>query len=503
MTFLPRSFPTRNAPALPTAGLSLLLCLPLLAGCGAIGPDYERPPAPVPAQYKEIDGWKQGEPRPAGSDTAWWSIFNDPVLDALERQVNVNNQNVKSYEAAYRNSLALVQEARANYFPTVTASGTGERTGTGAHAASSKSSKAVYANSYSSSLSASWEIDVWGKIRRQVENAAATAQASAGDLAAIQLSSQGTLASDYFTLRAEDELKRILDATVEAYGQTAQITRNQYNQGVAALSDVTQAEAQLENARAQAVAVGAERSQMEHAIAVLIGKPPAEFSLAVVNDLATPPEIPVTVPSALLERRPDIAAAERQMAAANAEIGVAIGNYYPTVTLSASYEFANTLIQNLLQASSSLWSVGGTVSGTLLDGGLRDAEVEAARATYDEEVATYRQTVLSAFQTVEDELAAIRVYNDELAVQQRAVNSARQSVQLLINQYKAGTIAYTSVVTAQTTALTDEQTALTIRQNLLTASVSLVQALGGGWDASQLPAVAQDDKAKAEPVARE
>jgi NodT family efflux transporter outer membrane factor (OMF) lipoprotein len=462
-----------------------LLPLPVLLAACTVGPDYQRPPAPVPVAYKEQEGWKVARPRDTASRGPWWSIYRDPVLDGLERQVDISNQNLKAAEAAYRQALALVREGRSGYYPVVTLNGTGQRAQTGS--GSSSSSGARVENQFEGTGNASWDIDVWGRIRRTVESDVANAQASAADLAAARLSAQATLASDYFQLRAADELKRLLDATVLAYTRSLEIARNQYNAGTVARSDVVQAETQLKTTQAQAINVGVQRAQLEHAIAILVGKPPAEFAIPPAPLAMTVPVMPPGVPSVLLERRPDIASAERQMASANAQIGIAQAAYYPDLTLSAAFGYASTALGDLFNASNQLWSFGGAVAQTVFDGGLRGAQVASARAVYDQSVANYRQTVLTAFQQVEDELASLRILEQQQAAQADAVRSAEEAVRLALNEYQAGIVAYTTVITAQTTALANEQTALTILQNRLVASVTLIQALGGGWDAAQLP----------------
>ncbi len=465
------------------------MALASLVAC-SVGPDYKRPEAPTPVAYKELNGWKPSEPKEAASNGPWWSIYGDADLDALERQIDVSNQNLKAAEAAFRQARALVAEARAAYFPTVSIGASGQRSGQGRAAGGSASqtrSSAFTQNQFDLSASASWEIDVWGRIRRTVESQEASAQASAADLASARLSAQSELASDYFQLRVTDELKRLLDATVEADTRSLQITQNKYASGTAAKSDVAQAQAQVEGVRAQAINVGVQRAQLEHAIAVLVGKPPSDFGLAPGPMRLDVPVMPAGLPSTLLERRPDIAASERAMAAANAQIGVAIAAYYPTVTLSASYGFVSSMLQSLVQTSHNVWSFGPAFSETVFDGGLRGAQVEAARASYDQTVAAYRQTVLAGFQQVEDQLASLRILEQQAGVQDAAVKASEEAEQLILNQYRSGIVAYTSVITAQTTALGNEQSALTILQNRLVASVTLVEAIGGGWDASQLP----------------
>ena len=459
-----------------------------LACACAVGPNYRRPDANVPVAFKEAapEGWKLGQPQDLGSRGAWWSIYDDPVLDGLERQIDVSNQTLKASEAAYLQSAAVLKAARANFFPEVTLGAVVTRASTIASAGGP-----VTRNNFSIGPSASWEPDLWGRIRRTVESDTANAQASAADLASARLSAQSQLAQDYFELRIADELKRLLEATMAAYQRTLDITRNRYAVGVAAKSDVVTAETQLENTHAAAVNVEAQRDPLEHAIAVLIGKTPAEFSIAPAPLSGNVPAIPYGVPSTLLERRPDIAAAERQIAAANAQIGVAISAYFPTLTLSASTGYDSSTLSKLLEASNRVWSVGPQLAETVFDAGARRAQVAGARATYDETVANYRQSVLVGIQQVEDDLATLRVLAHQAEVQNRAVELARQAEQLTLNSYKAGVVDYTSVVQAQATALSSEQSALTIRQSRLVASVSLIAALGGGWTSAELPGTKQ------------
>jgi NodT family efflux transporter outer membrane factor (OMF) lipoprotein len=466
----------------------------LFAGC-AVGPNYHRPSAPVPQHYKEAEGWKPAEPREAASGSDWWSVYGDATLDGLEKQIDISNQTLKQSEAAWREAVAVVSQARAGLFPTVGVTATGLRSGgPGGKAATASASTGGVAASVSShpvnqfelAGTASWDLDIWGKIRRTIESDVANAQASEADLAAARLSAQATLATDYIELRVADEQKQLLDQTVEAYKRSLAITQNQYQVGVAAKTDVITAETQLEGAQAQQINVGVTRATLEHAIAVLIGRPAGDFSLPPATLGTTVPVVPTGVPSSLLERRPDVAAAERQMAAENAQIGVAIAAYFPDLTLSGTYGYASTVVSGLLKAPNNFWSFGGSLTDTLLDFGARPAQVRQARAAYDAAVANYRETVLTAFQQVEDELATLRILEQEVQVQEQAVKSANLAVQLTLNQYKAGTVAYTSVVTAQTIALGDAETLLTIRQTRLTASVALIQALGGGWSAATL-----------------
>ena len=466
-----------------SAGLRGAVAVLLLLGACTVGPDYRRPTAPTPAAYKEQAGWKVATPADATDRGDWWSIYHDPVLDRLEQQVAISNQTLKQSEAAYREAVAIVREGRAGYYPTITVGGSAQR----AQTAAGPGGGNRVANLYSVSADASWDLDVWGRIRRTVESDVANAQASAADLASARLSAQATLASDYFELRAADDTKRLLDSAAAAYARSLQIARNQYAVGVAARSDVATAETQLRTTRAQAIAAGVQRAVFEHAIAVLVGEPPAKLSIAATTLARDVPVVPAGMPSALLERRPDIASAERQMAAANAQIGATEAAYYPDITLSAAFGYASAAFGGFLQASNQLWSLGVDIAETVVDGGLRGAQVAAARAVYDQTIANYRQTVLTGFQQVEDQLSTLRILEQEAEAQDAAVKSAEEAERLALNEYEAGTVAYTTVVTAQTAALGNEETALTIRQDRLVASVGLVQALGGGWDAAQLP----------------
>lgn len=472
----------------------LTLGVAALLGSCAVGPNYHRPSAPVPQRFKEAEGWKPAEPREVASGADWWSVYEDPTLDDLERQIDISNQTLKASEAAWREAVALITEARAGFFPVIGVAATGTRSG-GPGASSGASgtgtttgTTAVSAprNQFELAGTGSWDIDVWGKIRRTLEANVASARASEADLAAARLSAQATLASDYIELRVTDEQQQLLDETVDAYKRSLQITENQYKVGVAAKTDVITAETQLEGAESQQIAVGVTRAILEHAVAVLVGKAPGDFTLAPAKLGTLVPVVPLVVPSALLERRPDIAGAERRMAAANAQVGVAIAAYFPDLTLSGSFGYASSVTSHLVKAPNNLWSFGGSATDTLLDFGARPAQVRQARAAYDATVANYRQTVLTAFEQVEDELATLRILEQQVRVQEQTVRDANLALQLTLNQYKAGTVAYTSVITAQTTALSDAQTLLTIRQNRLVASVNLIEALGGGWNAGSL-----------------
>jgi NodT family efflux transporter outer membrane factor (OMF) lipoprotein len=495
--------------------LALILLAAALAGC-SVGPDYRPPSLDVPARFREwfgaaqvvspppphpaAEGWALATPRDAAERGAWWAIYGDPVLDGLERQVEINNQTLKASEAAYRQAAAVVRAARASYFPTLTLSPAVQRTGSGGGGTGSSSggnsgagttgaaSRGFVVTEYSLDTVASWNIDVWGRIRRTVEGDVANAQASAGDVASARLSAQASVAADYFQLRVADELQRLLYAAAAAYAESLRISQNQYKVGVAARSDVAQAETQLKTTQAQAINAGILRAQTEHAIAVLIGKAPAEFSIAPAPMSLSAPVMPPGVPSTLLQRRPDIAVAERRVAFANAQIGVATAAYFPDLTLNASLDYSNIALGGLLRAANQVWSVGPQLSQNLFEGGLTVAQVDEARAIWEQNTATYRQTVLTSFQQVEDQLAALRILAQQAEMQAQAVAAAKEAERLVLNQYKAGTVAYTSVVVAQTAALSNEQAELTVLESRLAASVALIQALGGGWERGDLPA---------------
>lgn len=467
----------------PPLGAALgALCF--IAGC-TVGPKYVRPPVVTPPDYKELKGWKVAAPQDATLRGAWWEMFQDPELNALEAQVSISNQTLAAAEAQVRQARAAVQAARASYYPTL-AVGIGVTRLRQLTLAGHGVSTAQTLTEYSLPLDASWEPDLWGRVRRTVESQQATAQASVADLESARLSAQAALAQSYFTLRELDAQRQLLDATVAADQKALQLTQNQYASGVASKVDVVQAETQLKTVQAQAIDVGVQRAQLEHAIAALIGTPASSFSLPVAPLTVVPPSIPVGVPSELLERRPDIAAAERQVAAANAQIGVAEAAFYPTLTLGASGGFDSSRFSDWLSWPSRLWAIGPAISELVYDGGLRRAEVLQARAAYDATVASYRQTVLTAFQAVEDNLAALRILQDEAQVQDEAVKAAQESVTLTTNQYKAGTVSYLNVIVTQTAALANESTAVAIRGRRMVASVLLIEALGGGWNASAL-----------------
>ncbi len=466
----------------------------LLTAC-AVGPNYHRPGTPTPETFKEAQGWKPAEPHEAASGLAWWTVYDDPVLNDLEAQLSVSNQTLKASEAAWREAVAAAQAAGAQIYPTAGITGSAQRSrgATNSYVTSGTSggtgSRPAPVNQFAVTGNASWDIDLWGKIRRTIEGEVATARASEAELAAARLSAQATLAIDYIELRVTDEQIQLLADTIKGYQRSFDITQNQYKVGVAAKADVITAETQLEGAQSQQIGLGVTRATLEHAIAVLIGKPPADFTLAPATFGAAIPVVPVGLPSGLLERRPDIAEAERKMAAANAQIGVAISAYFPDLTLSGSYGFASSVSAGLIKAPNNVWSVGASATDALLDFGARRYQVAGARAAYDSTVASYRQTVLAAFEQVEDELASLRILEQQYQVADQTVKDANLAVQLTLNQYKAGIVAYTAVVTAQATALSDAQALLTIRQNRLVASATLIEALGGGWSTQDFAAL--------------
>jgi len=477
------------------------VCGVLLTGC-TVGPKYVRPSAVAPPAYKELtpenfkdtDGWKQAQPGDATLRGKWWEMFNDPQLNALEEQVNVSNQTIAAAAANFLAARAVVRQARAQYYPTITASPsiTNQRPSSGqfggVSAGSSNSGFALRSfTDYSLPFDASWVPDLWGRVRNSVLANSAAAQASAADLENVRLTAQSEVAIDYFEIRTQDALKQLFDATVAAYQDSLELTQIQFNAGIAADEAVAQAETQLEATQAQDTNLGIARAQFEHAIALLLGQPASTFSLPAEPLRANPPAIPFGIPSQILERRPDVASAERLVAEANAQIGLATAAYYPTVTLSASGGFSNTSIASWFAWPSRFWSVGPTLAETLFEGGLRRATVQQFRALYDRGVADYRQTVLTAFQQVEDNLAALRILSQEIQQQDTAVNSAQRNLQVATQRYRAGIDPYLNVITAQTTLLTNQQTAVNLHSEQMTASVQLIEALGGGWDAAQLP----------------
>ncbi len=474
--------------ALPAA-----LVLSALAGC-ATGPDYAKPPAPIgatAAAFKEDSAWKSATPGSADISSAWWQLYADAQLSSLVEQANAANFSLQQVQAQYRQSLALVDTAQAAWYPSLGA--------TAAPGRARASSSGVYSinSTHSLQLQSSWVPDVWGRVSRQVEAATASSEASAADLAAARLLVQTTLVNNYLQLRLADRQQQIYAQTLEGYEKALRLTQSQLRAGVVTRSDVSLANATLKAAQAQAIDIRLTRSQLEHAIAVLLGKTPAEFSIApLANGAALPilPNVPLGVPSSLLERRPDIAAAERRVAVANANIGVAQAAWYPSLTLGTSVGNAGPGLVAWFSKSQAVWAVGATLAGTLFDGGLRTAQNAQARAAFDGAAAQYKQTVLNGFLEVEDNLAAQRELGQELAAQHEALASAKESERILLAQYRAGTASYQAVITAQTLALNNERTALQLQGRQMASSVALVKALGGGWSVQRIP---EDAKAQA------
>jgi NodT family efflux transporter outer membrane factor (OMF) lipoprotein len=484
-----------------------LAVLTALSGC-TVGPAYHRPGTDAPqaykeltaAQFKDTDGWKVAVPQDDRIRGQWWELFADPQLNALEEQVKSANQTIAAAYASFMQARALVRQAQAQYWPTLTvgagvtrsrqpglgALGAGAGAGTGTGPGSSASG-AITGNEFSLPFDASWTPDLWGKVRNLVKGQIAAAQASAADLANAQLTAEAELAVDYFQLRSQDQLIALTNATVKAYSQSLDYNRAQFETGIGSDEAVAQAQVQLETTEAQATNLAIARAQYEHAIAVLVGQPASTFSVGATTQAVQPPAVPLGVPSQLLERRPDVAADERLMAQANAQIGVADAAYFPTLTLSASAGFESTTASDWLTWPARFWSVGPSLSETIFDGGLRSATVAQYRAAYDQAVATYRGTVLTAFQQVEDNLASLRILSQELRQQDLAVTFSQRYVTLATDRYRLGLDPYLDVITAQTSLFSNQQTAVTLRLQQLTASVQLIEGLGGGWDASQLP----------------
>jgi NodT family efflux transporter outer membrane factor (OMF) lipoprotein len=475
--------------------LTVAVGICLIAAC-AVGPNYKRPKIDPAGSYKEVNGWKPSEPNDALNRGPWWKIFGDDRLDELESKIDISNQTVIAAAAAFDQARALVDQARAGFWPTLTGSASVQR-GAGRTAPLAASGTVTIkpanntTNTYSAGVSGNWTLDIWGQIRRTVESDRASAQSSAAALAAARLSAQAALATDYFELRAQDQLEKLLNDTVVAEQLSLKITQSRYRFGVAAKADVVSAEAQLLSSQAAEINAKIQRALLEHAIAVLVGAQPADFALSPAAMRADVPTVPAGVPSTLLERRPDVAEAERNVAAANAQIGVATAAFFPSLTLSGSDQYASTssALSHLISLPNRIWSIGPTLAETLIDGGLRRAQVAQARAAYEASVANYRQTVLLGFQQVEDQIASLRILEQQAAVEEDAVKAAREAETLTLNQYKAGTVPYSSVITAQTTRLSAEETALTVLSSRLQASVSLIAALGGGWNSNELPSL--------------
>jgi NodT family efflux transporter outer membrane factor (OMF) lipoprotein len=469
---------------------SLALTL-VLAAC-ALGPNYHRPPAPVPSAYKELPpGWKVSTPQDTKERGPWWSVFDDPELDRLERQVSISNQNVKQYEAEYREAVALLRAAQAQLFPVIAVNGGMQRGGGGG--GTSAVSSTVGSGSGGSThteftleATATWTPDIWGSVRRQIESRRAAVQVSEADLANALLSAQATLAADYFDLRAADSLRTLLERLVGEDRRALDIARNQVNAGTATEADLAEAQAVLLGAQAQLAAVEQQRGTYEHALAMLTGQVPAQLSIAPAPLAAQVPAVPIEIPSTLLERNPAVAAAERQMQSENALIGVAIGAYFPTLNLSALGGYAGNPLAKLIDAGNRIWSLGAMANDTVFQGGAQVAAVAGARATYDQAVASYRQTVLTTFQSVEDQLLALRVLEKEVDLDTQSVQYAQKAVDVAMNEFNAGTVVYTTVITDIQTLIGSEEALLTARQNRIVATITLIEDLGGGWDASQL-----------------
>jgi len=496
MTF-PRpnaSTPRLNPCALVFFTAAIVLTL-LPAGC-AVGPHYSRPQAPAAPEYKETPpNWKQAQPADQVVRDKWWEIFQDPQLNALEEQVSVSNQNLKAAQAQFLQARVLVRLNRADLYPTVTAG-----VSLSQNTLSSNTPKTGAASNYTDLVlpaDVTYEADVWGRVRRTVEAARANAQASAADLESASLSIHAELAADYFQLRTLDAEERLLSSTVTAFEKALELTQNRYRGGVASAVDVAQAQTQLETTRAQAIDVMVQRQQFEHAIAVLIGQPASSFSIPAAPWDAPPPPIPPGLPSDLLERRPDIASAERHMAAANAQIGIARAAYFPQITFNGTAGFESSALSKWLDGPSGFAAAGISALVTVFDVGRRRAGTEQAQAAYDQAVANYRQTVLTSFQEVEDNLAALRILDDEAKTQSAAVNAAEHSLQLSNNRYRGGVVTYLEVITAQSTALNNERVAVDILRRRMNATVLLIKALGGGWNASNLPAVSSNREPQA------
>jgi NodT family efflux transporter outer membrane factor (OMF) lipoprotein len=466
---------------------SLLACCAagLLAGC-AVGPNFKRPAMALPPAFKEDAGWTSAAPGDGSDRGPWWEVFGDPVLNDLETRLGASNESIIEAAANYEEAREIARSDRTTFLPFLSASGSADRSRQ--TDASSPTGHGPTTSSYNAQLEASWQPDFWGKIRRTVEADVAGAQASAADLASARLSSQGDLALDYVDLRAADDKIRLLEDAVAAYARTVKITQNKYSVGVAARSDVITAQTQLDSARAQLINGSVVRAQLEHAIAVLVGVSPSDFSIARRPELGlTIPEVPAQMASTLLERRPDIAAAERQAAQENARIGIQTAAYFPDFTITGSGGYEGGTLTHLISDPFRFWTLGAQATDALLDWGQRHDLVLSAKAAYEASAANYRLTVLTAIQQVEDNLAGLRILKDEATVEDVAVAEAAQAAQIALNEYDAGTVDFTTVATAQVTELSNRETALTIHQQQLNSSIALIQALGGGWKMSDLP----------------
>ena len=470
---------------------AVLGALLVSSGC-MVGPNYRRPPAPVAPLFKEKppEGWKEAQPSDAALKGKWWEIYNDPKLNELEEQVSISNQNVLQAEAQYRAARASVQIARSALFPTLTAGPTiGVSQGSGGVSSNQVAAAEGIHTTYQIPFDVSYQVDLWGSIRRNVRANAVTAQATEAQLENIKLTYQADLAQDYFQLHGTDGDIALLQSTVDSYSGFLKLTQARHDSGIASGADVAQAQTQLDSAKEQLIDFGVARTQYEHAIAILIGKPPAELTIASETLKREPPQVPVAFPSTLLERRPDIATSERQMATLNEQIGIAEAAYYPSLTLSGGAGLASSSFVSLFTWAGRFWTAAGTLSETLYDAGKRRAQVNLAEANYDAAMAAYRQTVLTAFQQVEDNLSALRILEQETGATTETVQAAQTALDITVAQYKAGTATYLQVETQQTALFAEQEALVNLLTRRMVASVLLVQALGGGWDTSQLPEV--------------
>lgn len=485
----------------PTAGMAAIVVLMgMMAGC-RVGPRYHAPAPPAataanykesPVNFKDADGWKVASPQDAMIRGNWWEVFQEPELNELEKQLNVNNQNIKVSFESYMQARALVAEARAQYWPTITANlGWSRSHSSGNLSNSTQANPGKTSTLWSAPLDVSWTPDLFGKIRNEVREAQYSAQASVADLELERLTEQASLAQYYFEIRGQDMLQKILNETVAADQKALDAAQGAFDSGTGTYIAVVEARATLESARSSAINVGLSRAQYEHAIAVLLGKVATDFTVSERPMLYTPPAIPIGVPSQLAERRPDVAAAERRLAAANATIGIGYGAFFPQITISASGGFDSSTLKHLFDWPSRVWSIGPSASQVIFDGGLYRAQLHQYESAYNGDLATYRQTVLTAFQQVEDAMAATRIYSQQILRQEEAVKSSQEFLDLETERYNSGVDPYVDVVTAQTSLLSNQTTLNSLEVEQMLAAVQLVQALGGGWDSSQLPTPTQ------------
>jgi NodT family efflux transporter outer membrane factor (OMF) lipoprotein len=490
----------RHSP--PSAGLlmknrvlPLILWITTFSAC-ATGPRYQKPSVEVPSSYR-IANWAQAQPKDELHRGKWWELYNDPLLNSLEEKVNVSNQNIAASFASYQQACAVVREARSQYLPTLSLAPNVAAQG-GQGVSGSQSNPGTYTQ-YSIPVNASWQPDIFGRVQNTIAQDIAAAQVSAADLENERLSMQATLASDYFELRGQDAMIALFNSTVSAYRESLKLNRALYQTGIASDETLAQAESQVETTDAQATNLIIARDQYQHAIAVLIGKPASNFTIAPVAFTATPPVVPVSVPSQLLERRPDIAAAERNMAEANAQIGIAVSAYFPSISLTGGAGFGSNSLAGLMSLPTFVWSLGATVSETIFDGGLRSATVDQYKSVFDQAVASYRQTVLTAFQQVEDAMTESKTLEKELNQQQAAISSTQRYLKIATDRYKLGIDPYLDVITAQVTLLTNKQTDVTLRMEQMTTSVQLIEAVGGGWNSFLLPTEKQLNEGSPKP----